>query len=180
LCYRERDPEKRAEFVKQLAKLAPSQVVYLDEAGVDHRLYRQYGRAPRGQQIFGEVPGSRGKRISVLGGWFQQRLIAPLVFTGTCNHVIFNTWLEKSLLPELPPNTTLIMDNASFHKTPTTQRLIEAAGCHILYLPPYSPDFNPIEHCWHTIKSWLRPRMASSSCLFSLLCDAICQRYAVA
>jgi transposase len=132
----------------------------------------------RGHKIVEAIPGARGKRINMLAGWFQKKLIAPLVFKGSCNHVIFNTWLEKSLLPALPPNTTIVMDNAAFHKTPSTQRLIEAAGCHLLYLPPYSPDFNPIEHCWHTIKSWLRPRMASTSNLHALLCQAICSLYA--
>jgi transposase len=153
-------------------------VVYLDEAGVDHRLTRVYGRALRGQQIFATVPGKRGKRINMIGGWFKKQFIAPLTFEGGCDQIVFNTWLETSLLPELPEGTTVVMDNAAFHKTPETKALIEAVGCHLLYLPPYSPDLNPIEHCWHTIKSWLRPRITPESDLQSLLGEAIRQTFA--
>ena len=83
--------------------------------------------------------------------------IAPFTFQGGCNANVFNTWLEKILLPELPPGSTIIMDNAAFHKSPKTRELIENVGCYLLFLPTYSPDFNPIEHCWHKIKSILRP-----------------------
>ena len=113
------------------------------------------------------MPGKKRERISIIGGWIRKKFIAPLTFTGGCNKDVFNTWLEQILLPKLPPGTTVIMDNAAFHKTAKTRELIEKAGCHLLYLPTYSPDLNPIEHCWHTIKSWLRPRMQRYEGTFS-------------
>ena len=70
-----------------------------------------------------------------------------MTFKGGCDSSVFNTWLKKVLLPVLAPGTTLVMDNASFHKGADTKRLIQEAKCHLLYLPTYSPDFNPIEHC---------------------------------
>lgn len=82
-----------------------------------------------------------------------------MTFSGGCNTDVFNAWLEQVLLPELAYGTTVVMDNAAFHKSVKTKELIESAGCHLLYLPTYSPDLNPIEHCWHTMKSWIRPRM---------------------
>jgi transposase len=151
--------------------------VYIDEAGVDHRLYRAYGRALRGVQIPAHIPGKRGVRVSMVAGWYQKKLIAPLTFEGGCDQIVFNTWLETVLLPELPSETTIVMDNAAFHKTPQTQALIEAAGCHLLYLPTYSPDLNPIEHCWHTIKSWLRPRILQADNLQDLVGNAIREIY---
>lgn len=109
----------------------------------------------------------------MVGGWIGRKFIAPITFTGGCNKDIFNTWIKEILLSELPVGTTIIMDNAAFHKTPKTKELIEEAGCHFLYLPTYSPDLNPIEHCWHTIKSWLRPRIQHHEDLFLLLSKAI-------
>ena len=92
----------------------------------------------------------------MIGGLRNKKYLAPMTFKGGCDSSVFNTWLKKVLLPGLAPGTTLVIDNASFHKGTDTKRLIQEAKCHLLYLPTYSPDFNPIEHCWHTIKSRLK------------------------
>ncbi len=127
-------------------------IVYIDEAGVDNRPYREHARAPRGEKIYADIPSKKRERISMIGGWIKKNFIAPMTFTGGCDKEVFNAWLEGVLLPQLGRGTTVIMGNATFHKTPETKELIESAGCHLLYLPTYSPDLNPIEHCWHTIK----------------------------
>lgn len=93
----------------------------------------------------------------MIGGWINKKFIAPFTFQGGCNANVFNVWLEQILLPDLQKGTIIIMDNAAFHKSEKTRELIEGAGCFLLYLPTYSPDFNPIEHCWHTLKSRLKP-----------------------
>jgi len=77
---------------------------------------------------------------------------APMTFEGTCETNLFNAWLREVLIPELRPGQVLILDNASFHKSLETKRLIEESGCHLLFLPPYSPDLNPIEKCWANLK----------------------------
>ncbi|WP_265026144.1 transposase [Wolbachia endosymbiont (group A) of Bibio marci] len=81
--------------------------------------------------------------MSIIGGWIEKKFIAPMTFTGGCNKDVFNIWLERRLLPQLQRDTTIVMDNATFHKTPKTKSLIESFGCHLLYLPTYSPDLNP-------------------------------------
>lgn len=129
----------------------------MDEAGVDNRLFRLYARAPRGQKVYADIPGKKRERFSMIGGWMNKTFIAPFTFKGGCNALVFMTWLEKILLPALPKGTTIIMDNAAFHKSLAIKNLIEEAGCYLLFLPTYSPDLNPIEHCWHRLKSMLRP-----------------------
>jgi transposase len=100
-----------------------------------------------------------------------------MTFTGGCDTEVFNKWLEERLLPELPHNTTIVLDNATFHKSPKTQDLVTRFACHLLYLPTYSPDLNPIEHCWHTIKSWLKPRIHLHTDLHLLVDQAIITVY---
>ena len=83
-------------------------------------------------------------------------LLAPMLFAGTMNAELFNRWLSEMLIPELPPSSVIIMDNAAFHKHPSTKELIEHAGHKLLYLSPYSPDLNPIEHRWAQLKAQRR------------------------
>lgn len=79
-----------------------------------------------------------------------------MVFEGYTDKQVFNQWIEECLLPELPPDHTVIIDNASFHKSKKTRELIESANCQLLFLPPYSPDLNPIENWWAILKSKIR------------------------
>ena len=81
-----------------------------------------------------------------------------MTFTGTCNRDLFEMWLEKCLLPKLNPGDIIVIDNASFHKSQAIEDLIAKFGCELLYLPPYSPDFNPIENWWFVLKNWMRQR----------------------
>ncbi|WP_349292735.1 IS630 family transposase [Wolbachia endosymbiont of Frankliniella intonsa] len=161
----------------KISKIEHSSILYIDEAGVDNKLYREYGRAPRGKKIYADVPGRTRERISIVAGWIGMRFIAPMTFKGGCEKEVFNILLEKMLLPKLPLGTTIVMDNATFHKTTKTKSLIESFGFHVLYLPTYSPDLNPIEHCWHTIKSRLRPLMYKCTDLQLLVGNTIMEIY---
>ena len=84
------------------------------------------------------------------------KIVAPLCYQGTCDAKLFNLWLKDFLLPSLGPGYTLVMDNAAFHKSGETKDIIEGAGCHLLFLPPYSPDLNPIEKCWANLKAIIK------------------------
>jgi transposase len=150
-------------FRRELEKLASQPVFYLDECGVDHRLYREYGRAPRGERIYQTVAGKRRERTSVIAASQQNKLVAPLVFQGSCNTEVVDVYFEKVLLPVLPPGSVTVLDNARFHQSPTTQKLVERAGCQLLFLPPYSPDLNPIEHLWAAFKTRLRKDLPTAT-----------------
>ena len=99
-------------FRRELEQLPPASVYYLDECGVDHRLYREYGRAPRGERIYETVAGKRRERTSVVAACQNGKLVAPLTFAGTCNTEVVDAYFERVLLPELPPGSVIVLDTA--------------------------------------------------------------------
>jgi len=126
----------------------------LDETGIDEYLQRDYARALRGKLVISEVCGRKYGRISAIAAWLPQskELIAPYVFDGYTDTKRFNGWLRKCLLPCLKKGQTVVMDNATFHKSKETKKLLKSVGCTLLFQPPYSPDLNPIEQQWAIIK----------------------------
>jgi len=119
--------------------------------------------------VYGVRSGNSRPRTSLLLAKHGKKLLAPLLFAGTCNAGLFNAWVEQVLLPELPPKSLVIMDNATFHKQPITRELIEAHGHKLLYLAPYSPDHNPIEQTFATLKAARRRLRCSPDDVCKLL-----------
>lgn len=136
---------------------------------MDNRDEYSYGWNEKGQRFHALKSGKRQGRINMIAALSNQKIIAPFTIEGACNRSIFETWLEKCLLPLLKPGQVIIMDNATFHKGGRIQELIQESGCHLLYLPPYSPDLNKIEKCW----SWLKSRIRKQINKFDCLRDAI-------
>lgn len=114
-----------------------------------------YGWCPKGQRYMALKSGSRGLRVNMIAAYCQKTLLAPFTVDGACNRVVFETWLEQCLIPSLKPGQVVILDNATFHHGGRIAELMATAGCRLLYLPPYSPDFNRIEMCW----AWLKARI---------------------
>ena len=117
---------------------------------------RRYGRAPRGQRLRVGVPHGHWKTTTFVAGLRTSGIVAPFVLDGPTNRDAFETYLGSVLVPELHAGDTVVMDNLSSHKGPKVRKMIEAAGARLLYLPPYSPDFNPIENAFAKLKALLR------------------------
>jgi transposase len=117
---------------------------------------RSHGRCPRGERLRAGLPHGHWKTTTFVGALTLRGMIAPFVLDGAINRAAFETYVERVLVPELRPGDIVIMDNLSSHKGPRTRALIEAAGARLLFLPPYSPDFNPIENAFARLKALLR------------------------
>jgi transposase len=117
---------------------------------------RLRGRAPRGERLRAGIPHGHWKTTTFVAGLRLDGIAAPFVLDGPINRDAFQAYVDQVLVPELRPGELVVMDNLGSHKGPAVRRAIEAAGAHLLYLPPYSPDFNPIEHAFAKLKALLR------------------------
>lgn len=144
----------RVSYLKTLDRFTRKghDIVYMDETGFAPGTSRGHGYSHTGQRIYGDVDSQSRPRTSLIGGYRNGKLIAPVLFNGNCNTDTTNVWLKAHLLPVLKPDSVIVMDNASFHKSQETRDIIKAAGCFVLFLPPYSPHLNPIEKLWANIK----------------------------
>jgi transposase len=142
--------------------------VYLDESGFAQSMPRTHGYSPRGERCFGQHNWQTKERTNVIGALVAGALAAVCLFSCHIDSNVFHAWIINSLLPILPANTVIIMDNASFHKSQDTQTAIRQAGHILEYLPSYSPDLNPIEHKWAHAKAIRRKHQCSIEELFQL------------
>lgn len=126
--------------------------LYVDESGFAPTTQRDYAWAECGRKVYGYRSGERRPRTSLIAALADTQLIAPMLFSGTCNTATFNSWLEQELLPYLNDKVVVVVDNAAFHKSKETERIITETGATLLFLPPYSPHLMPIEQTFGTIK----------------------------
>jgi transposase len=151
--------------LEQLATIGSENIVYADEAGMNNRDQYAYGWNKCGERFQALKSGRQQGRINMIAAYCNQQLIAPFTVEGACNRTVFETWIETCLIKSLKPGQWLVIDHATFHKGGRIEQLIEQAGCHVLYLPPYSPDFNKIEQCWSWLKSRIRKCLNDFDCL---------------
>jgi transposase len=135
-------------------------LVFLDESGASTQMTRNYGRAPRGERVAEATPNSHWHTLTMLAVLTLEGLQAPMTIESPTDGDVFLAYLEQVLCPRLRPGQVVVMDNLAAHKVAGVRELIEATGGRLLYLPPYSPDFNPIEPAWSKIKQLLRSAKA--------------------
>jgi len=130
--------------------------VFIDETWASTNMARLYGRAPKGERLRAGIPHGHWKTTTFVAGIRLTGMVAPMVLDGPINRVAFQAYVDQVLVPGLEPGDVVVMDNLSSHKGPAVRAAIEAAGASLLYLPPYSPDFNPIENAFAKLKALLR------------------------
>ena len=141
--------------------------IFLDECGVATDLIRRYGRSPRGVRLRDHAPFGRWDTHTVVAGLRLDGLVAAAVFDGPIDHTTFLAYIDQILVPTLSRGDIVVLDNLPVHKHPAVRETIEAAGAQLRFLPPYSPDFNPIELAFAKLKAFLRaarPRSFDQVC----------------
>jgi transposase len=147
---------RRQEWFDAQPDLDPERLVFIDETWASTNMARRYGRCRRGQRLRSAVPHGHWKTTTFIAGLRLTGIIAPMVLDGPINGRSFQAYVDRVLIPDLRPGDIVIMDNLASHKSPGVQAAIEAAGATVRYLPPYSPDFNPIEKAFSKLKALLR------------------------
>jgi transposase len=168
------DAEKQVEYLIQVAAIPKDDRVYLDESGIHEYLYKSHGYSRKGQKIWTAVSGRRYQRQNFVAAKVGKEIIAPALFNCNCDTAVFDCWVENFLIPCLKPGQVVIMDNASWHKSAKCEKMIEDAKCRILFLPAYSPQFNPIEKFWAHFKRLIAKLLPNCDSLSDAVAAAFC------
>ena len=174
----ERDQKRvqaeRQAYREQLAPVRPEDLVFVDESGVHRGMTRLYARSPRGQRAYGSAPRNYGPNVSVLGAFSLDGPLTTVHVEGPIDGELFRLFVVRALGPALWPGAVVVLDNLSTHKAAGVREAIEAVGARLVYLPPYSPDLNPLELAWSKLKSHLRKAAArTTKALNQALSEAI-------
>lgn len=154
---------KRAAWCRRVAPIDPARWVFLDETGTHTAMTRLYGRAPRGQRLVGQVPQAHWRTTTLVSAIRQDGVAASLLFEGATDEAAFRAYVRQVLIPVLRPGDIVVLDNLAAHRVGAVARAIRRAGAGVWYLPPYSPDYNPIEKIWAKIKARLRQAEARTT-----------------
>jgi transposase len=148
--------KRRREWFDDQLDLDPERLVFIDETWASTNMARLRGRTRKGERLRAGVPYGHWKTTTFVAGLRLSGMVAPMVLDGPINRIAFQAYVEQVLVPELRPGDIVVMDNLSSHKGSAVRQAIEAVGAKLLYLPPYSPDFNPIENAFAKLKTLLR------------------------
>lgn len=143
-----------------IAPLNAERFKFIDESGTNIAMTRLFGRAPRGERVVGSVPQNYGENVTMLAALSTAGISAVMTVEGATDGEVFRTYVEWVLAPTLRAGDIVVLDNLGAHKAQGVREAIECQGARLIYLPPYSPDLNPIERCWSKIKTYLRAAKA--------------------
>jgi transposase len=165
---------ERAAWRQAFAAIDPSRLVFVDESGASTAMDRTHGRAPSGVRVDGPVPHGHWKVVTLTAAVRLDGVGACLAFDGATDSACFEAYVGRCLAPTLRPGDIVVMDNLACHKTAEVARLIAAVGAEVRFLPPYSPDLNPIERLFSKLKAWLRSAAARTvDALIEAMGDAL-------
>ena len=152
--------ERRARWPGELAGEPAVRLVFVDESGANTQMTRRHGRCAVGQRLVSRIPHGHYQTNTLIAAVRLTGACAPWLFAGAMDGELFLAWVRQGLVPTLQPDDLVILDNLATHKVAGVREAIAAAGARLKYLPPYSPDFNPIENLWSKIKQSLRSQSA--------------------
>ena len=152
----------REEHGALLATLRPEDLVFVDESGANRAMCRTHARAKKGRRALASAPINYGANVTILSGLSCQGIAASMYLEGPSDGAVFLCYVRRVLAPALWPGAVVFLDNLSSHKSPRIAEAIEAVGARLVFLPPYSPDLNPIEKAWSKLKAHLRKTAARS------------------
>lgn len=150
-------------FWEQVAAIASERFVVVDETSVNIAMARRYARAPRGQRAYGRVPRNHGQNLSVIGAVGLRGVVASLSVEGAVDTIAFDVFVHRVLVPALQPGDVVLLDNLKVHHASQIETAVHKAHGTVVFLPPYSPDFSPIEQCWSKLKTFLRGARARTT-----------------
>lgn len=177
--------EQRAHWHERLASVSASRLVFVDESGANTKMTRLYGRCPVGQRLVDRQPQGHYQTSTLIAAVRLRGPCTPWIFEGAMDGEMFLAWVRQGLVAQLQRGDWVIMDNLATHKVAGVREAIEGAGARLVYLPPYSPDFNPIENLWSKVKQILRslaPRTAdqlfeAAAIAFAAISPADCKGF---
>jgi transposase len=146
----------RRRWIREQGLLDSTHLVFIDETSVNTNMTRAYGRSAKGERVIGRVPFGAWKTLTFVAALRCDGMTAPMLIKGAMNGEIFLAYVEQCLVPTLRRGDIVVMDNVGTHKVEGVRQAIEAAGASLRYLPPYSPDLNPIELSYSAFKAFLR------------------------
>ena len=146
----------RRRWIREQGLLDTTHLVFIDETSVNTNMNRLFGRAPRGERVIGRVPFSAWKTVTFVAALRHDGMTAPMMIKGAMNGEAFLAYVDQCLVPTLKRGDIVVMDNVSVHRVEGVREAIEAASATLRYLPPYSPDLNPIELSYSNFKAFLR------------------------
>lgn len=144
--YAEASQKRRKQYLEEIQNIDPSKIVYSDETGIDDNEVPKNGWASQGKRCYAKKNAARKSRYNITAALNGNSLFASFIFEGYSNTIVYETYIERILVPALKSGMVIVIDNASFHKSKKIIDLVEGVGCRVIFLPPYSPDLNPIEH----------------------------------
>ena len=153
---------QREAYQAEIQQVPVEDLVFIDESGITTNMVRRFARALDGRRAIGRAPAGRYEKLTLLGAIALTGLLALMTIPASTDSAVFLAYIQQVLVPELRPGQVVVFDNLSPHKQPAVRKAIEGAGCRVIFLPPYTPEWNPIEPCWSKMKEFLRSRAANT------------------